>query len=148
MIRLMSAADIPGVCEIENQTKVCAWGVKGYEEVLDGDYVCLVCEEEDAVVGFVVMRVVSAEAEILNLAVSSGWEGRGIGSSLVEECKKFAKAKGASEIWLEVRLSNFRARSFYEKHGFFNVCIRKNFYENPVEDALVMKCEIVECRRV
>jgi ribosomal-protein-alanine N-acetyltransferase len=144
----MSHGDIPGVCEIENQTKVCAWGVKGYKEVLEGDYVCLVCEEENKIVGFAVMRVVSEEAEVLNLAVSSSWEGCGIGSGLIEECKKLAKARGASEIWLEVRCSNFRARSFYEKHGFFNVCVRKNFYENPVEDALVMKCEVVKCRSV
>lgn len=141
MIRMMNSEDISEVCNIEAETGVCEWGVSGYKEALEKGYFCLVYEEGSKVIGFIVMRVTMQEAEILNLAVKPEFMGCGIGSLLMDECKKIAEEKGSEVVWLEVRKSNFRAIKFYERHGFFKVFERKNFYSD-LEDAVVMRCNL------
>jgi ribosomal-protein-alanine N-acetyltransferase len=138
----MELSDIPAVCEIEKQTGVCVWGVEGYREALSNEYVGLVYEKCGLVVGFIVAKFALEEVEILNLAVAPEWQRCGVGSQLVEACKELAKSKGVREIWLDVRKSNLKARSFYEKHGFSVVFERRRFYRNPDEDAVVMMCRI------
>lgn len=110
------------------------------------DYACLlqvgacgwVASLESEVCGFLLVRIVADEMEILNLAVDPACRRRGIGSILLQAAKDWARQNKASQIHLEVRASNHAARKFYEAHGFRKSGLRPNYYLSPMEDALML----------
>lgn len=99
----------------------------------------LVVEQDGNVVGFIVGRQVEDEWEIENIAVTGAARRRGLGSRLVGELLDLARISGGKSVFLEVRESNRAARSLYEKWAFIEVGRRKAYYQNPPEDALVLK---------
>jgi ribosomal-protein-alanine N-acetyltransferase len=99
----------------------------------------LVVEQEGTVVGFIVGRQVDEEWEIENIAVTGSARRCGLGSRLVGELLDLVRSRGGKTVFLEVRESNRAARSLYEKWAFLEVGRRKMYYENPAEDALVLK---------
>lgn len=99
----------------------------------------LVVEQSGEVVGFIVGRQVGDEWEIENIAVTGSARRCGLGSRLVGEMLDVARSHGGSSVFLEVRESNRAARSLYEKWAFIEVGRRKMYYQNPAEDALVLK---------
>jgi [ribosomal protein S18]-alanine N-acetyltransferase len=99
----------------------------------------LVVEQDGNVVGFIVGRQVDDEWEIENIAVTGAARRRGLGSRLVGELLDLARSRGGKSVFLEVRESNRAARSLYEKWAFIEVGRRKTYYQNPPEDALVLK---------
>ena len=99
----------------------------------------LVVEQDGNVVGFIVGRRVEDEWEIENIAVTGAARRRGLGSRLVGELLDLARSHGGKSVFLEVRESNRAARSLYEKWAFIEVGRRKAYYQNPPEDALVLK---------
>ncbi len=99
----------------------------------------LVVEQSGTVVGFIVGRQVEDEWEIENIAVTGAARRCGLGSRLVGELLDLVRSRGGKSIFLEVRESNCAARSLYEKWAFLEVGRRKMYYQNPSEDALVLK---------
>jgi len=99
----------------------------------------LVVEQDGNVVGFIVGRQVDDEWEIENIAVTGAARRCGLGSRLVGELLDLARSRGGKSVFLEVRASNRAARSLYEKWAFIEVGRRKTYYQNPPEDALVLK---------
>ena len=99
----------------------------------------LVVEQEGSVVGFIVGRQVEDEWEIENIAVTGAARRCGLGSRLVGELLDLVRERGGKSVFLEVRESNRAARSLYEKWAFLEVGRRKMYYQNPAEDALVLK---------
>jgi ribosomal-protein-alanine N-acetyltransferase len=99
----------------------------------------LVVEQEGSVVGFIVGRRVEDEWEIENIAVTGAARRCGLGSRLVGELLDLVRKQGGKSVFLEVRESNRAARSLYEKWAFIEVGRRKMYYQNPAEDALVLK---------
>ena len=83
------------------------------------------------------------EFELLDLATDPGQRRRGVASSLITELIHTARARAGSAVFLEVRSSNQAARSLYEKHGFRVVHERKNYYRDPVENALCMRLDLI-----
>ena len=100
------------------------------------------CEDEEIVTGYIGLYLSFDEASVTNVAVASKFRKKGYGEALVEKSKELAKDAGAECIFLEVRQSNVPALSLYKKLGFEELGIRKNFYEHPVEDAIIMKVGI------
>jgi len=94
--------------------------------------------ENGLLTGFLILSVVSDEAEIIQVAVKNGFSRLGIGSSLVKDAVFFSMHNGVSEIFLEVRTSNEPAVRTYLKNGFEKVGARKSYYSDPVEDAVIM----------
>jgi ribosomal-protein-alanine N-acetyltransferase len=90
------------------------------------------------IAGFVCGRKMADEAEILNLAVCPAFRKRGIGAALVSKLLYTFAQDGVSQIFLEVRESNFPAISFYRNLGFHHIGRRPSYYENPQEAALVL----------
>ena len=78
------------------------------------------------------------EADISNVAVHPDWRGKGIASMLMEHVIQEAQEQGLHSLLLEVREGNTSARRLYEKTGFVIDGVRKNYYQNPVEDAVLM----------
>lgn len=99
----------------------------------------LVVEQQGSVVGFIVGRQVEDEWEIENIAVTGAARRCGLGSRLVGELLELVRSRGGKSVFLEVRESNRAARFLYEKWAFIEVGRRKMYYQNPAEDALVLK---------
>ncbi len=93
------------------------------------------------VTGYIVFWLVAEEMHILNLAVAPDFRRRGIARSLVLAGIKHAQAKGARRALLEVRPSNISAQKLYSSLGFIGTSMRRDYYDSPVEDALVMILE-------
>lgn len=93
------------------------------------------------VTGYIVFWLVADEMHILNLAVAPGQRQRGIARRLVLTGIKHAYAKGAHRAFLEVRASNMFAQKLYSSLGFTGTSVRRNYYDTPVEDAVVMTLE-------
>ena len=92
--------------------------------------------EAQALIGFLALQDLAGELEITQLAVKKAYQGQGLANQLMEFL-----ADRPERIFLEVRASNQVARALYEKHGFLPVGQRKNYYQNPVEDAILMARE-------
>ena len=79
------------------------------------------------------------EIEIYNIAIKPCFQNRGAGQKLIDHLFASTEKFRQKKIWLEVRKSNFKAIGFYEKNGFRRIYERRNFYNNPVENAIVMR---------
>jgi len=90
------------------------------------------------IAGFAIMRQVGDDGELLKIAVDNSARGKGIGDLLMKAILEEAKRKAFPSVFLEVRSSNTAAIRLYEKHGFNTVRVRKDYYNDPVEDAIVM----------
>jgi ribosomal-protein-alanine N-acetyltransferase len=102
----------------------------------------LVAETDDELLGFSVMWFAADEGELGDIAVVPERRGEGIGNRLLLESVSVAASRGARSLYLEVRESNHGARRLYEKAGFSVVGVRKQYYNEPAEDAIVMKLDV------
>jgi len=111
---------------------------------LDLPHARLACARapDGALLGFFVAWHVADEFELLDLATDPSQRRRGVASALLGELIHTARTRGGSSVFLEVRCSNQPARALYEKHGFRVVHERKNYYRDPVENALCMRLDL------
>ncbi|EGP65936.1 ribosomal-protein-alanine acetyltransferase [Streptococcus sp. oral taxon 056 str. F0418] len=118
---------------------ISPWAMGQVEEVLRSDVnSCMLAEDGEQLVGFLVWQETDFEAEVLQIAVLPSYQGQKIATALFD----FLPAD--KEIFLEVRVSNKPALLFYKKEKFEEIARRKAYYHAPVEDAIVMKREIHE----
>lgn len=139
-IRRMIPADLPQVMLIELSTFTMPWSESTFRGLLrrkDSDLI--VADMKGDIVGYAVFWAVLDQGELGNVAVDDEIRGRGIGSKLIEAVLDCAYERGVREVFLEVRKSNVGAQDLYKRFGFSEVGRRKNYYLEPLEDALVMK---------
>jgi len=91
-----------------------------------------------SVIGYIVCWLVTDEMHILNLAVDRSFRRQGMATSLVLAALKRAHQKGAKRAFLEVRSSNTAAKKLYLDLGFTGTSVRRDYYDDPIEDALIM----------
>lgn len=142
MIRVREAvtADLPRMMEIGRHAVTAAqWSLRHYEQAFSSGRLVLVIEEGGQVRGFLVANSQAGEWEIENIAVIGEARRRGLGSHLLGEFLHQIRSNGASEVFLEVRESNLPARSLYEKWAFIEAGRRKAYYQDPPEDAVILK---------
>ena len=101
----------------------------------------LVAVEDDIVTGYVGSQTVLGETDMMNIAVHPDYRKNGIASNLISELIKNLTEQGSHSLMLEVRESNIPAKLLYEKLGFEEIGIRKNYYRNPKENALILRKE-------
>ncbi len=94
------------------------------------------------VVGLCGILIAIDSADILTIAVSEEYRRSGIGRLLLDRALSTARERGVSSILLEVRASNASAIAFYENHGFERISIRKSYYREPSEDAVIMSLKV------
>ncbi len=94
--------------------------------------------EDVRVVGFCAFWLVFDEVHINNVAIRPAWRGQGIGTALLEHVFAAGGELGARRATLEVRASNAGARRLYARLGFQETGIRRNYYTNPIEDAVIL----------
>jgi len=91
------------------------------------------------IVGYICVWVVAGELHINNLAVTPRWRRRGAAAALLEAALERARLRGVGCAFLEVRASNVAAQSLYRRYGFEPAGVRRRFYEQPPEDAIIMR---------
>ena len=142
MIRIRNAEerDLPQIAGLEKQNFSLPWDEDMLRTQLGEQYIFLIAEENGQVLGYVGVQCVLDEGYMSNLAVESAQRRRGIGSLLLAGLRREAQRRGLSFITLEVRPSNSPAIALYQKHGYREEGRRRNYYEKPREDALIMTC--------
>ena len=133
--------DLAAIAKIERAAFSDPWSERSFREALSQPPIYFVAARSDAgdVLGYVVAWFVADEGQIANLAVApAGW-GSGIGRALLKSALREAVARGATEVYLEVRDSNARARRLYGSCGFREIGRRRGYYRLPVEDAVVLR---------
>jgi len=137
-IRKLEKADVKRVSEIDAECFSIAWSEQAFElEIEKPESITLVAVCDGNIVGFVNGTIVLDEMYINNIAVTSSKQRLGIGKMLLIELENMVKII-ASFITLEVRRSNLVAQKLYGKMGYVTVGVRKDFYELPTEDAMLM----------
>lgn len=140
LVRRATPDDVPRMMEIARHSVTAAqWTQPQYERAFSQDHLVTVIEEDSMVLGFMVGRSVAGEWEIENIAVTGPARRRGLGSRLLGEFLHHIRSSGAAAVSLEVRESNHAARKLYEKWAFIEAGRRKAYYQDPPEDALVLK---------
>ncbi len=142
-IRRMGFDDIEAVAKIERENFSVPWDENGFLSFMIREgTVFLTAFLDDRLVGYCGLISAADEADITNVSVSLDARHQGIGSRLVEELIKEAGDMGIKKIFLEVRESNVSAIALYQKHDFKQVGLRKDYYEKPTENALLMLKEL------
>lgn len=143
IFRPMLEVDLGQVVEIEKASMPSPWSRELFEEELKRDAAhYFVVEEDGKVAGYMGYWEAPQEAHIINLAIAPPFRRRGLGKEMVEACLEFARKRGAGLATLEVRESNEEARRLYEKCDFKFIAIRKKYYSDNQEDAMVMIREL------
>ncbi len=139
VIRPMLGADIEHVSRIERQSFPTYWSTQAYvTELQNPCAVYLVAVLDDQVVGYGGQWVIMDEAHITTIAVLPDLRGKRIGERILSEMLRVALRRGATRATLEVREGNEAARRLYEKYGFVEVAVRKAYYPDNNENALIM----------
>lgn len=141
-IREMQIDDLEQVMVIEEENFSIPWTESGFFSFLiRNDTLFLVAAEDNQILGYCGAVTVMDEGDITNVAVAKKCWNQGIGSLLVDALIRKTNEAGVTRLFLEVRAGNENAIHLYTKLGFKVTGLRKNYYELPAEDALVMKRE-------
>lgn len=139
ILRPMIAEDLEQVVEIEKASMPSPWSKELFEEELKRERArYFVGEIDGQVAGYMGYWEAPQEAHIINLAISPQFRQKGFGFQMLEYCLRFAYNHGARLATLEVRESNEAAQRLYEKMNFRTVAIRKKYYSDNQENAVVM----------
>lgn len=142
IISQIEACDFERLYEIEQQAHLMPWSLGTLKNNQGERYLNLKLIENNQIIGFAICQTVLDEATLFNIAILPAYQGCGFGKLLLDKLIFQLKEKGVQTLWLEVRESN-PARFLYEKIGFNEVDIRKNYYPKPSggrENAVVMAC--------
>lgn len=135
----MNSDDVESVYNLEVECFDRPWSLQSIQkEVENHNSLFCVCEKDGNIVGYAGMYYVCGEGDITNVAITKAYRGRGLGRELLTEMFKIANEDEIFEFTLEVRETNTAARNLYEKLGFKAEGVRKNFYDNPVENGIIM----------
>lgn len=138
-LRPMEENDLPQVAAIEASIFSQPWSEQGFLDALrQKDCLYLVAAEEGKILGYCGLYQSFDEADITNVAVTETERGRGVARAMLTKLLKEGKSRGIAHFTLEVRVSNAPAIHLYENLGFVSAGIRKNFYDCPREDAMIM----------
>jgi len=138
--RFMNLDDLDQIMVVEHESFTLPWSrVAFYNELVQNQYAkYIVIEADEKVVGYCGVWIIIDEAHITNIAILPEYRGRKLGEALLRKIMDYARENGAKTMTLEVRVTNTVAQSLYRKLGFQGGAIRKNYYTDNHEDALVM----------
>lgn len=144
-IRPLVASDVPAVMAIEERAYSFPWTEGIFRDCLRVGYCCWCYEVDGDLHGYGVMSVAAGESHILNLTVDPEMQRRGVGTRMMKHFVQLARRHNADTVMLEVRPSNVGAIRLYEKLGFNEIGVRRNYYPAPDgrEDALLLALSLV-----
>lgn len=139
-ISLLEASDLAAAWTLEQRAHAFPWSEQTFASNQGERYLNIKLTLDGRLAGFAIVQVVLDEATLFNLAVDPAWQRQGIGWALLENLQARLIAREVGTLWLEVRASNAPAIALYEKMGFNEVTIRRNYYPTAQgrEDAVIM----------
>ena len=142
IINKMNESHVLQIAELEKLCFNDPWSANSIASELDNRLsLWLVAVEDDKVIGYVGSQTVLGETDMMNIAIHPDWRKQRIGTELILALIQELSERGSHSLMLEVRASNEPAKSLYGKLGFEVVGVRKNYYRNPREDALILRKE-------
>lgn len=142
-IRDMQEDDIPAIVEIEQISFSTPWSKQSFlSEMYNKNAFSKVAIFGENVIGYICVNYLRHESHILNLAVHPDFRRQGVATLLMNEAMRELKKKGCVFLYLKVRSSNTDAQKFYEIFGFKIESVRKNYYGDPDESALLMMARL------
>ena len=139
----MVPADLDEVMAIERTSFRHPWSSHFFLEELQ--VACarsILAQVNDKIVGYVLFWLLPDEVDIHNIAVHTGFRRQRIGQTLLEQVVAAARSRDSCRVTLEVRVSNITAQKLYESVGFVNKGLRKGYYSDDGEDAVIMVLEL------
>ena len=136
----MLDGDVSGIMNIEMRAYAFPWTAGIFRDCMGAGYSCYVLERKAEIMAYAVMSVAVKEAHILNICVSPDVRGAGYGRALMDRLIALARQLDANMMFLEVRPSNTAALRLYDKLGFNEIGVRRNYYPAAEgrEDALIL----------
>jgi len=139
IIRDMIESDADAIARIEKQAFLDPWTLQSILDTFHQKQTFIVTAElDEKIVGYCIVYYVLDEAEIARVAVDVACRRQGVGSKILDQIACICNEKGITRLLLDVREGNLDARAFYRNYGFEEDGIRKNFYDTPKEDAVLM----------
>lgn len=140
----MLPADLRQVCDIENLCYTTPWSFNSFKyEIFNSDAILKVAVFNSQIIGYVCIRTILDMTHLMNIAVLPEFRRRGIGKMLLGNAiGELKRLRSAAKLTLEVRQSNLAAVRFYEKSGFSITGMRKKYYKEPEDDAIIMELDI------
>ena len=137
--RTLLPEDAEGVARVERESFPTPWTREDFWREASNDFACYIVALEDAeIIGFGGCWISFEEAQVTNIALTSAQRGRGLGKVLMAKLMRAAAERGAERMTLEVRPSNTPALRLYEGLGFAAIGVRKKYYQDNDEDAILM----------
>jgi ribosomal-protein-alanine N-acetyltransferase len=141
------ADDVDALASLERRCYSHPWSVRGFREALRrGEHGLVLvarapagADPERGILGYCVIETAADELHVHNLAVRPEYRGGGLGRRLLTIALALGERRGAQVALLEVRESNGPAIALYHSMGFVSVAVRRNYYSQPPEDALVLR---------
>lgn len=155
MLEIIKAAesDIDAIVGLANRAGLALWSRDDYAEAANSRDRLLLAARENAVnvVGFILVQLLCAsgdavDVEILNIAVDPRFKRKGIGRRLLAVALEIIPIGSDSKVLLEVRASNHSAIAFYRRYGFHEQAVRRAYYRDPIEDAILFGADADEVR--
>ena len=138
----MTSAHVAQIAELEKRCFNDPWSENSIASELNNRLSCwLVALEGDVVIGYVGSQTVLGETDMMNIAVHPVYRNQGVAKNLIQTLMDTLSGQGSHSLMLEVRQSNEPAKNLYASLGFETVGIRKNYYRNPKENALILRKE-------
>jgi ribosomal-protein-alanine N-acetyltransferase len=138
-IRRSRPEDATDIAKIEAEVFGNPFGQKDIFSYICSDLgMCFSATDESGIVGYIIGRKIPPEGEIYRIAVRMDKRRRGIGYRLLSYAMKTERGSGVETVFLEVRSKNIPARELYKSYGFCEMGIRKGYYQNPADDAVIM----------
>lgn len=138
-IRRSVPDDATAIAEMEMNIFGDPWSKKDIFSYICSDTgMCFTALDESGPIAYIIGRKIAPEGEIYRIAVREDKRGRGIGYRLLSYALKTEYGHGVETVFLEVRSQNAPARALYRAYGFTEISIRKNYYQNPQDDAVIM----------
>ena len=142
-VRGMTKEDCAAVAEMEHQLFPDAWSERSVLETLEQPAgICLMAEKAGRPAGYLLAYSAADEAEIARIAVAKELQRQGVGRALIRALNDLCAVRGLGKILLDVRSGNEAARSLYASCGFREDGIRQRYYEDPLEDAVLMSMDV------
>lgn len=145
-LRPMRETDLDVIMRLEESAYPFPWTRGIFRDCLRAGYSMWVQERDGGIIGYGVLSFAADEAHVLNLCTALGNEGQGLGQRMLHALLRIARAGGAQRVYLEVRPSNARAITLYDRSGFNEIGRRPRYYptaNHGREDAIVMAMELV-----
>lgn len=138
----MNEHHVPQIALLERECFADPWSQQSIASELHNPLsLWLVAQEGQTLLGYVGSQTCLDETDMMNIAVSPASRRQGVARALIEALVSALRERGSKQLTLEVRASNGPARQLYESLGFLQAGLRKNYYRNPKEDALILRKE-------